>query len=1033
MDTIIQEFEFLDLENTNEKERNHLHQVLFAQPPGKSPEFPWLNNEGTCTAKGWTPANYAMNGPAEVVMPVEQEIPQLSPQFTSQTPITIPHIPQATAYASNPEPQNHAVVVPTTPTTSVPPPNACPAAMYPTMQPPPGAFHHHQHHARHQSPLGSPHYAVDVDPNGPVDASGSGSHRGSIGSQGSDRPRRGRGKGKRDDRHSIPSPESMNPVQTAYMHPPHAPFITYTPYPTHYYPPHQPPPPTQSNVAAAQHATGTPLYLAPAPVQMYTTPIYGAYVPAHPPHHHHHHHQSPPEAQQELQPPPNEHFQQTDSQQSLEHGIVEHSMQHHFEHVEMHCQELPTERPIVSDLKNEPLYDSQVHPTPQQQQVEALDPELVPEDPALGSQVDTKGVNVDCGIRTQAEQVPLSSECHTTQPPAPLPAEPSHPVAAAAPLTQTIVPVVVRTVPSTVEHQIVAQPPKEEPVAPKAVTAATEGAVEPNAPRTSMSPSFTTSPTFPAEMNANFPEIQTPTPAQPAPPEVGRSWASLFTPKQTASTNSHSPSSVASPGDIGHQGAKLMGRMGPFTSPTNEESSSSVPSVGKLPRSSPMIDDPVSYRLGEHLLQYDLEYTTTPLQPRGLTNRGNWCYVNATLQALLACPPFFNLLKSLPLTVGSNSKSPTPITSAMVELVNEFEVLPAATMGLFGRMPKREKLQRARAAEDAALGSSPISSTMHEVPCGPAFEPSYIYRMMNGIRSGDAFKVEGRQEDAEEFLGCLLNGLNDEMLEAMKLVEDTSKAQGLTNGEVVPAAPLSPVSEPDSSDGNEWKIMGPKNKGSVTRHADFGRTPLSDIFRGQLRSRVQRLGDTTTDNVQPFFTLQLDIEKAQSVKDAMELLVGRDQLEGLTSLKTHREVEAWQQVTLEELPPVLILHLKWFDYKLDGCSKIVKSVEFMVDLKVDGKLMSANKTKYGVKQKHYKLFAVVYHDGNEATKGHYITDAYHQGLGGWIRYDDSSVRGVSEAAVLKPKAPRVPYLLYYRRADTIGRGASSSSNSEKPR
>lgn len=63
--------------------------------------------------------------------------------------------------------------------------------------------------------------------------------------------------------------------------------------------------------------------------------------------------------------------------------------------------------------------------------------------------------------------------------------------------------------------------------------------------------------------------------------------------------------------------------------------------------------------------------------------------------------------------------------------------------------------------------------------------------------------------------------------------------------------------------------MGPKNKGSITRRADFGRTPISDIFRGQLRSRVQRAGDQSTDNVQPFFTLQLDIEV-----NWMNLLIG---------------------------------------------------------------------------------------------------------------------------------------------------------------
>lgn len=63
---------------------------------------------------------------------------------------------------------------------------------------------------------------------------------------------------------------------------------------------------------------------------------------------------------------------------------------------------------------------------------------------------------------------------------------------------------------------------------------------------------------------------------------------------------------------------------------------------------------------------------------------------------------------------------------------------------------------------------------------------------------------------------------------------------------------------------------------------------------------------------------------------------------------------------------------------------------------------------------------MVYHDGKEASKGHYVTDAYHVGYGCWLRYDDVVVRSVPELHVLKPRAPRVPYLLYYRRADTIG-------------
>ena len=61
-------------------------------------------------------------------------------------------------------------------------------------------------------------------------------------------------------------------------------------------------------------------------------------------------------------------------------------------------------------------------------------------------------------------------------------------------------------------------------------------------------------------------------------------------------------------------------------------------------------------------------------------------------------------------------------------------------------------------------------------------------------------------------------------------------------------------------DTEEWAVMGPKNKSAITRRAELGSTPVSKIFRGQLCSKIHRTGDQDTSNVQPFFTLQLDIE-----------------------------------------------------------------------------------------------------------------------------------------------------------------------------
>lgn len=84
--------------------------------------------------------------------------------------------------------------------------------------------------------------------------------------------------------------------------------------------------------------------------------------------------------------------------------------------------------------------------------------------------------------------------------------------------------------------------------------------------------------------------------------------------------------------------------------------------------------------------------------------------------------------------------------------------------------------------------------------------------------------------------------------------------------------------------------------------------------------------------------------------------------------------------------------------------------------------------KYTAKQKQYRLFAVVYHDGKEASKGHYITDVYHTGYLNWIRYDDSTIKRVSEKSVLNPLAHRVPYLLYYRRCDTLQQPTNTNAS-----
>ena len=117
-----------------------------------------------------------------------------------------------------------------------------------------------------------------------------------------------------------------------------------------------------------------------------------------------------------------------------------------------------------------------------------------------------------------------------------------------------------------------------------------------------------------------------------------------------------------------------------------------------------------------------------------------------------------------------------------------------------------------------------------DLPLGKNFEPNTIYNALSKASTSDSFG-HGRQEDAEEFLLMLLNGLTDEMQAVLR-----------------PPAPLSTTALPENGcaaneeegeeDADEWKEVGPKNKGVITRrqgNQDSVRTPIESIFCGQSR------------------------------------------------------------------------------------------------------------------------------------------------------------------------------------------------------
>ncbi|XP_046898190.1 ubiquitin carboxyl-terminal hydrolase 10 isoform X1 [Hypomesus transpacificus] len=481
---------------------------------------------------------------------------------------------------------------------------------------------------------------------------------------------------------------------------------------------------------------------------------------------------------------------------------------------------------------------------------------------------------------------------------------------------------------------------------------------------------------------------QTPSPAPLAAPAANppKSWASLF------------HNSKPLPG--GPQGFVEVKNVVEVVAPS--PATPEQPEKAGEVKESPVhvSEDPMAPKLAELIENVKLIHKPVSLQPRGLINKGNWCYINATLQALIACPPMYHLMKSIPLF--SHTQRPctsTPMMDNFVRLVNEFSNMP---------VPSKAKQQ---AAGD---------KMMKDVRPGVPFEPTYIYRLLTLIKS--SLSEKGRQEDAEEYLGFTLNGLHEEMLALKKLISPQEEKPPTPNGpEAQPGVEEDPADKEEGSE-DEWEQVGPRNKTSITRQADFISTPITDIFGGHIRSVVYQQNSKESATLQPFFTLQLDIqsEKIRTVQEALESLVAREAVQGYTT-KSKQEIEISRRVTLEELPPVLVLHLKRFVFeKTGGCQKLVKNIDYPVDLEISKDILSSGvRSKIFKGQRTYRLFAVVYHHGNSATGGHYTTDVFHIGLNGWLRIDDQAVKVINQYQVVKQSAERTAYLLYYRRVDLL--------------
>lgn len=373
---------------------------------------------------------------------------------------------------------------------------------------------------------------------------------------------------------------------------------------------------------------------------------------------------------------------------------------------------------------------------------------------------------------------------------------------------------------------------------------------------------------------------------------------------------------------------------------------------------------------------YGAEEKTVFLEPRGLINTGNMCYMNSVLQVLMFCSPFYDFLDQISKRAAHSFKSETPLLDAMIMFMHEYRVLKSA--------PTNEQLRKSIRGEEIERYGEP-------------FTPEFVYEAIRQLPRFASMR-RGHQQDAEEFLGFLLQSLDDECTNVMNNASQTaSQAAG---------------SETASADGStdpsgDWLEVGRKQRAAVTRSSGSNiSTPVTKVFGGLLRSefRVPGLKDSIT--TEPYQPLQLDIgsPEIRNVVDALRGLTRPERLQGDFNSPRGKDITATKQVFIETLPPVLILHLKRFQFDAEGgTTKIWKNVGYPLDLEIPREALSRQSRQtlgVGALPK-YKLISVIYHHGKNASGGHYTADVRRQDGREWLRLDDTVLHRLRSEDVAK--------------------------------
>ncbi|GAB5364690.1 hypothetical protein AAMO2058_000991400 [Amorphochlora amoebiformis] len=374
----------------------------------------------------------------------------------------------------------------------------------------------------------------------------------------------------------------------------------------------------------------------------------------------------------------------------------------------------------------------------------------------------------------------------------------------------------------------------------------------------------------------------------------------------------------------------------------------------------------------------------------GLANIGNTCFLNASLQALMHCPPLVGMMLSMDLfRYRQRALGAPPLLQRKYLLVEQFVLVLRRIWG----------------------GSQRV--------CAPK---GLVQRNMDLHTEFQNFGQHDSQEFTRGLLGC--------MHEAVRFFATYDYTKPL-NGDA------------------EGKNKGKNESRKKPRIREF--SVISDLFEGTLRSDVKCSRCETVSTVcESFLDLSLEIPKDPDLKKVEQergeqamttvkqgMLSTFTNYLGLTSpplsLETllhtfctsselshpnqylcevcNDKVDAHKVLSISRLPEILCVHIKRFSYHVYG-SKVSRNVMFKLkELDMAPYLHPTLRGKQVLSK--YDLYGVVRHSGG-LSGGHYVAYAKSHNTGKWFSFDDHIVTPVTAETVASQQAY---ILMYVRKSD----------------